>query len=147
MSPALAGRFFTTEPPGKPLVTFLKSNCFRNYFPSGSVVKNPPADVGYAGSIPGLRSSSGEGNSSPHQCSYLGNSMDRGAWRTIVHGVKESDRTEQLNNNKTNHSNRLCKIQNYFISKVVGCLGCFKGCYSHVQIIMPKIPHLMYFLS
>ena len=33
--------------------------------------------------------------------SCLDNSMDRGAWRTTVHGVtKESDMTEQLNNNK-----------------------------------------------
>ena len=37
-------------------------------FPSGSVVKNLPADVGDAGdlgSIPGLRRSPGEGNGNP----------------------------------------------------------------------------------
>ena len=31
-------------------------------FPGGSVVKNPPANAGDAGSIPGLGRSSGEGN-------------------------------------------------------------------------------------
>ena len=31
-------------------------------FPGGSVVKNPPADAGYAGSIPGLGRSPGGGH-------------------------------------------------------------------------------------
>ena len=30
-SPALAGRFFTTEPPGKPLFRFFLCYCFLNY--------------------------------------------------------------------------------------------------------------------
>ena len=61
-------------------------------FPSGSVVKNPPASAGDAGSIPGLGRSSGEGNGNPVQFSCLGNPMDRGAWRATVHEVaKESD--------------------------------------------------------
>ena len=34
-------------------------------FPGGSVVKNRPANVGNAGSIPGLRKSPGEGNGNP----------------------------------------------------------------------------------
>ena len=56
--------------------------------PGGSVVKNPPANAGDSGSISGSRRSPGEGNSNPLQYSYLGNSMDRGAW-----GHKESDLT------------------------------------------------------
>ena len=63
-------------------------------FPGGSVVKNPPANAGDTGSIPGLGRSPGEGNGNPLQYSYLGNSMDRGAWQATVHGVtKESDMT------------------------------------------------------
>ena len=34
-------------------------------FPGGSVVKNLSADVGIAGSVPGLGRSSGEGNGNP----------------------------------------------------------------------------------
>ena len=35
--------------------------------------------------------SSGEGNGNPFQYSCLENSMDRGAWRAIVHRVAKSD--------------------------------------------------------
>ena len=41
------------------------------------VVKNPPADAGDAGSIPGLRRSPEEGNDNPFQYSCLENYMDR----------------------------------------------------------------------
>ena len=57
------------------------------------VVKNPPAkagDVRDAGLIPGLGRFPGEGNGNPLQHSHLENSMDRGAWRATVHGVKNS---------------------------------------------------------
>ena len=57
------------------------------------VVKNPPAnsgDTGDAGLIPGLGRSPEGGNGNPLQYSWLGNSMDRGAWQTTVHGVTES---------------------------------------------------------
>ena len=36
------------------------------------------------------------GHGSPLQCPCLSNPMDRGAWRTTVHGVTELDMTEQL---------------------------------------------------
>ena len=52
------------------------------------LVKNPPANAGDLGSIPGLGRSPGEGKSYLLQCSGLENSMD---W-----GRKESDLTEQL---------------------------------------------------
>ena len=36
------------------------------------------------------RRSPGEGNDNPLQCSCLGNPMDRGAWKSTVHGVAKS---------------------------------------------------------
>ena len=52
-------------------------------FPGGSVVKNPPANAGDVGLIPGLGRSPGEGNGNPLQYSCLENPMDRGAWQAI----------------------------------------------------------------
>ena len=57
------------------------------------VVKNPPVNAGDArdsSSIPGLGRSPGVGNVNPLQYSYLENSIDRGAWRAMVHGAAES---------------------------------------------------------
>ena len=57
------------------------------------MVKNLPASARNAGSILGLGRSPGGGNGNPFQYSCLGNPMDKGTWRTTVHGVAESDRT------------------------------------------------------
>ena len=54
------------------------------------VVKNPPANTGDAGLIPGLGRSPGEGNGNPLQYSCLGNPMDKGVWLITVHGVTKS---------------------------------------------------------
>ena len=62
-------------------------------FPDGLVVKNTPANAGDTGSIPGLGRATGEGNGNPLQYSCLGNPIDRGAWRTILHGVKNESHT------------------------------------------------------
>ena len=56
-------------------------------------VKNPPmntGDDGALGPIPGLRRSPGEGNGHPLQYSCLENSIDRGAWWAMVHGIAKS---------------------------------------------------------
>ena len=58
--------------------------------PGGSLVKNLPANAGDLGSIPGSERSLGEGNGNLLQYSCLMNSMDRGAWWAIVHGVTRS---------------------------------------------------------
>ena len=56
-------------------------------FPGGSVVENPPANAGDAGSIPGSGRSPREGNGNPLQYSCLRNPMDRRTWQAIVCGV------------------------------------------------------------
>ena len=56
-------------------------------FPGGSLLKNPPANAGDAGSIPDLGRSPGEGNGNSLLFSCLGNPMDRRAWQAIVHVV------------------------------------------------------------
>ena len=56
--------------------------------------KNPPADVGDTGNmglIPGSGRSPGEGNGNLFQYS-----MDRGAWRAIVHVVAKLDTSESM---------------------------------------------------
>ena len=53
----------------------------------GSVVKNMPANAAKVGSVPGLGRFPEEGNGNPLQYFCLGNSTDRGAWQTTVHGV------------------------------------------------------------
>ena len=58
--------------------------------PGGSAVKNPPPNAEDMCSIPGSGRSLGGGNGNPLQNYCLGNSMDRGAWRAIVHGVTKS---------------------------------------------------------
>ena len=58
--------------------------------PDDSVVKNPPANAGDAGFIPGLWRSPREGNGNPLWYSCLENPTDRGAWWASVHGATKS---------------------------------------------------------
>ena len=55
------------------------------------MVKNPPANAGDSGLIPGSGRSPGDGN--PLQYFCLGDTMDRGPRWAAVHGVKESHMT------------------------------------------------------
>ena len=59
-------------------------------FPGGSDDKKSACNAGDLGSIPGSGTSPGEGTGNPLQYSYLENSMDRGAWRAIVHRVAKN---------------------------------------------------------
>ena len=68
----------------------MKYSCLKCSVPGGSVEKNPPANAGDMGSIPGPGRSPGEGNDNPLQYSCLRNPMDRGAWQAIVHGIAKS---------------------------------------------------------
>ena len=60
----------------------------RKGFLGGSVVRNLPAcNAGDPGSIPGLGRSPGKGNDNPLHYSFLENSMDKGAWWAMIHGI------------------------------------------------------------
>ena len=62
-------------------------------FPSGTVVKNLPANArnaGDTGSIPGLERLPGEGNGNLLQSYCLENPRDRGVWWAAVYGVAQS---------------------------------------------------------
>ena len=120
IKPALAGGFFTTEPPRKPSFRLLAYNaatrkaafCFTSScfslllciycictsiykmgFPGGLAGKESTCnegDTGYAGSIPMLGRFPGGGHGNPLQYSCLENAMDRGAWWAIVLRVAKS---------------------------------------------------------
>ena len=51
------------------------------------MIKNPPDNAGYAGSVPGLGRSPGGGNGNPLQYSCLENLVEKGTWRARVHEV------------------------------------------------------------
>ena len=57
------------------------------HFPGDLDGKESACNAGDPSSIPGGRSL-GVGNGNPLQCSYLENSIDRGAWKTTVHRSK-----------------------------------------------------------
>ena len=62
----------------------------RQCFPGSSDSKESDYNERDQGLIPGSGRSPGEGNGNPLQYSPLQNSMDRGAWRAIVHEVAKN---------------------------------------------------------
>ena len=59
-------------------------------FPGGSDGEESACIAGYPDSIPGLGKSPGEGYGYPLKYCCLENSMDRGAWGSIVYGVTKN---------------------------------------------------------
>ena len=68
---------------------YWSSRAMRVGLPRCLLVKNPPANAGDTGSIPGSGRSPGGGSDNPLQCSCLENPVGRGAWGAAVHGVTE----------------------------------------------------------
>ena len=78
-------------------------------FPGDSDGEESTCNTGDLDSITGLGRSPGRGDGNPFQYSCLDNPMDRGAWRTTVHGVAESDTIEQLRTAQTRGKSRRVK--------------------------------------
>ena len=77
-------------------------------FSGGSDIKNPFANTGGTGFIPGSGRSSRKGNGSPLQYSCLRNPMDRGAWAA----------TDLCTEKEYTHKKRvLFCVRNYFLCK------------------------------
>ena len=79
------------------------------------MVKNPPANAGDMGLIPGLGRYPGEGNGNELQYSCLGNPTDREAWQAIVLGTAELDMTEKayvhrVNLDDFNYNLIICEV-------------------------------------
>ena len=70
-------------------------------FFSGADGKKSACNAGDLDLIPGSGRSPGEGNGYPLQYSCLENSIDRGAWWTIVHRISKLDMTERLTHTHT----------------------------------------------
>ena len=59
-------------------------------FSNGSVGKESACNTGNMAFLPGLGRANGGGHSDPLRYSCLENTMGRGAWQAIVHGVTKS---------------------------------------------------------
>ena len=68
----------------------LVANSINQSFPGDSDTKESTSNRGDLSLITGLGRFSGEGNRNALQYSFLENSMERGAWWAIVHGVAKS---------------------------------------------------------
>ena len=104
--PALAGKFFTFVPPGKPVLTVSSDG------------KESACNVGDLGLIPGLERSPGEGNGNPLQCSCLENPRDRGAQWAAVYGVTQR-RTQLKQLSSSSTFSMFCNCKLYLVPKTV----------------------------
>ena len=82
------------------------------------MVKNPPANTGDEGLIPGWGRSPGEGSGNPLQCSCLENPRDRGAWWAAVCGVAQSwARLKRLSNSSSSSHQYNTRLHTVLINR------------------------------
>jgi len=74
-------------------LTNLKAFTNDKVLPRWLSIKNPPANAGDTGSIPGSGRSPGGGNGNPLHYSSWENPMDKGIWQAAVHRIEESNST------------------------------------------------------
>ena len=90
-------------------LSYIKPDIYEGGFPGDSDGKESACHTGDTGLIPGSGRSPGGGNGNPLQYSCLENSINREAWRGTVHGVTESDITDQLTSLDTD-TEGICKV-------------------------------------
>ena len=78
-------------------------------FLCGSDCKESACRVGDSGLIPESRRSPGEGKHKPLQYSCLQNSMDRGAWWAIAHGLQRAGHDWVTNTHTHTHTQEILK--------------------------------------
>ena len=99
------------------------------------VVRNPPANEGASGLIPGSERTPGEGNGSPLQYSCLGNPMDRGAWwgygpwghKRVGHDLATKQQQQQQQQQREQSEKQL--VGDYLFSVImrISCNGLYKN--------------------
>ena len=115
-------------------------------FPDGSVVKNLPVNSGDTSLISGSGRSPGGENGNPLQHSCLENSMDRGAWQAVLHGVAKSQKWPSTHTHMLSLGwglwALLCSTQTFLVmraSPVVACGLSFPEL-CRVVVSQPGIP-------
>ena len=86
-------------------------------FPGRSDGEESACNTGDLDLVPGSGRSPGEENGNPLQYSCLENPMDRGAWRVTVHGVTESDMTEQLSTHTITYMGKESEKNNVYTQR------------------------------
>ena len=131
-------------------------------FPGGSDGKESAGNVGDPASNPGSGRSPEDGNGNPLQYSCLENSMDRGSWRAIVHGVRKCQTRLSDSHTHTHTHTHLCVLSRESCPTLCNPTDCSPpssspwdfpgentgvGCHFHLQGIFltqgsnPGLPH------
>ena len=112
------------------------------------MVKNLTANTGDLGSIPGLGRSPGGGNGNPLQYSCLGNPMDRGAWRAMVHAITKSwtqlKRLSTAHPSQTPTERQKTHFRDFSGGPVVDFTFQWKRCQLNPWLVQAEITHALW---